>query len=245
LESLDRAKGQATMTHRLAAYGAQAAVVSGVLSVVGTVVLLLFFALESPTVIASANSNLWTPLGRTNDLLVGLSALTAIPLAALLRERWHVGATGASGASGETRATEATGATVAYAVGLVAMLGVGAFGVSSFANLISLTSLGALGTGSLAGLGLWQIIVSLRSDEPALRGRLRQVGIVSGIGFVLELVAFLAIGGSGGIADPQAALRQPLFVAIAGVGLLASFIGYPIWSILLGRRLGRRSSTVP
>lgn len=230
------------MTHRLAAYGAQAAVVSGVLSVVGTVVLLLFFALESPTVIASANSNLWTPLGRTNDLLVGLSALTAIPLAALLRERWRVGGTGASGACGETRAT---GATVAYAVGLVAMLGVGVFGVSSFANLISLTSLGALGTGSLAGLGLWQIIVSLRSDEPALRGRLRQVGIVSGIGFVLELVAFVAIGGSGGIADPQAALRQPLFVAIAGVGLVASFIGYPIWSILLGRRLGRYSSTVP
>jgi hypothetical protein len=61
---------------------------------------------------------------------------------------------------------------------------------------------------------------------------------VSGIGFVLELVAFLALGTSG-FADPQVALRQPLFVAIGGVGLLASFIGYPIWSIWLGRRLLR------
>jgi len=224
------------MTHRLAAYGVQAAVVSGVLSVVGTVVLLLFFALEAPTVIASGDSNVWTPLGRTNDLLVGLSALAAIPLAALLRERWRSRATGA---------TAATEATATYAVGLVAMVGVGAFGVSSFANLLPLTALGALGTGGLAGLGLWQVFVSLRSADPALRGRLRQVGIVSGIGFILELVAFLAIGGSGGIADPQAALRQPLFVAIAGVGLIASFIGYPIWSIWLGRRIGRRSSTAP
>jgi hypothetical protein len=47
------------------------------------------------------------------------------------------------------------------------------------------------------------------------------------------------------MADPQAALGQPLFVAIAGVGLLASFIGYPIWSIGLGRRLGRRGSVAP
>jgi hypothetical protein len=221
------------MTHRLARYGAQAAIVSGALSVVGTVVLLLFFVLESPTVIASGNSDLWTPLGRTNDLLVGLSALAAIPLAALLSERWRTGA------------TSATGATPTYALGLVAMVGVGTFGVSSFANLMSLTSLGALGTGSLAGLGLWQVIVSLRSADPALRGRLRLVGIVSGIGFVLELVAFLAVGGSSGMADPQAALRQPLFVAIGGIGLLASFIGYPIWSISLGRRLGRRSSMAP
>lgn len=216
------------MTHRLAAYGATAAVVSGVLSVVGTVVLLLFFALEAPTVIASGNSDLWTPLGRTNDLLVGLSGVAAIPLAALLRERWRTGAAGAA---------------ATYAVGLVAMVAVGAFGLFSFANLIPLTSLGALGGGALAGLGLWQIVVSLRSPDPALHSRLRQVGIVSGIGFVLELVAFLAVGGSSGVADPQAALRQPLFVAIGGIGLLASFIGYPIWSILLGRRLGRRSST--
>jgi hypothetical protein len=211
------------MTYRLAGYGARAAVVSGVLSVVGTVVLLLFFALEAPAVISSGDSNLWTPLGRTNDLLVGLSALAAIPLAALLRERWR---------------GDAPGASAIYAVGLVAMVGVGAFGLSSFANLVQLTSIGAMGTSALAGFGLWQLFVSLRSGDPAVSGRLRTVGIVSGIGFVLELVAFLALGTSG-FADPQGALRQPLFVAIGGVGLLASFIGYPIWSIWLGRRLLR------
>jgi hypothetical protein len=212
------------MTHRLAAYGAQAAVASGVLSVVGTVVLLLFFTLEAPAVIAGGNSDLWTPLGRANDLLVGLSALAAIPLAALLRERWR---------------GVAPGASATYAVGLVAMVGMGTFGFLSFANLASLTSLGALGTGALAGFGLWQLFVSLRSADPAISGRLRPIGIVSGIGFVFELVAFLAIGGSSGVADPQAALRQPLFVAIGGIGLLASDIGYPIWSIWLGRRLLR------
>jgi hypothetical protein len=212
------------MTHRLAAYGARAAVVSGVLSIVGTVVLLLFFALEAPAVISGGDSNQWTPLGRTNDLLVGLSLLAAIPLAALLRERWPIGK---------------PAATATYGVGLVAMIGMGTFGFLSFASLVSLTSLGALGTGALAGFGLWQLFVSLRSADPAISGRLRQVGIVSGIGFVLELVAFLAVGGSSGVADPQAALRQPLFVAIGGIGLLASYIGYPIWSIWLGRRLLR------
>jgi hypothetical protein len=212
------------MTHRLAAYGAQAALVSGVLSVVGTVVLVLFFALEAPAVVAGGSSDLWTPLGRTNDLLVGLSGLAAIPLAALLRERWR---------------GEAPWASSTYAVGLVAMLGMGTFGFLSFANLVSLTALGALGTGSLAAFGLWQLFVSLRSADTAMSGRLRTVGIVSGIGFVLEFIAFLAVGGSSGVADPQVALSQPLAVAIGGVGLLASFIGYPIWSIWLGRRLLR------
>lgn len=212
------------MTHRLAAYGAQAAVASGALSIVGTVVLLLFFALEAPTVVAGGSSDLWTPLGRGNDLLVGLSGLAAIPLAALVRQRWR---------------SDVAGATPTYAVGVLAMVGMGAFGLLSFGNLASLTSLGATGTGSLAGFGLWQVLVSLRSADPLISGRLRQVGIVSGIGFVLELVAFLVVGGSSGIADPQAALRQPVAVAIGGVGLLASFIGYPIWSISLGRRLLR------
>jgi hypothetical protein len=212
------------MTHRLTAYGARAAVLSGVISVVGTVVLLLFFALEAPTVIASGDSNRWTPLGRANDLLVGLSGVTAIPLAGLMRERWR---------------GDAAGATVSYAVGLLAMVGMGTFGFLSFANLASLTSLGAMGTGSLAGFGLWQLFVSLRSADSAMSGRLRTVGIVSGIGFVLEFIAFVAVGGSSGVADPQAALRQPLFVAIGGIGLLASYVGYPIWSIWLGRRLLR------
>jgi hypothetical protein len=212
------------MTHRLAAYGARAASVSGVLSIVGTIVLVLFFALEGPTVVAGGNSNLWTPLGRANDLLVGLSGLAAIPLAALLRDRWRIGR---------------PAATATFVVGFLAMVGMGAFGFLSFANLVSLTALGAMGTGSLAGFGLWQIFVSLRSADPAISVRLRLVGIVSGIGFVLELVAFLVVGGSSGIADPKAALDQPLAVAIGGVGLLASFIGYPIWSIWLGRRLLR------
>jgi hypothetical protein len=212
------------MTHRLAAYGARAAVVSGVVSVVGTVALLLFFVLEAPTVVASGSSDLWTPLGRANDLLVGLSGLAAIPLAALLRERWP---------------SDAAGANATFALGLVAMVGMAVFGFSSFANLVSLTSLGALGTGSLAGFGLWQVVASLRAGDPAMSGRVRLIGIVSGIGFILELVAFVAVGASSGVADPQAALSQPLAVAIGGVGLLASYIGYPIWSIWLGRRLLR------
>jgi len=210
----------------LAAYGAQAALTSGVVSVVGTVVLLLFFALEAPTLVAGGNSDVWTPLGRTNDLLVGLSGVAAIPLAALLRERWRIGG---------------PGATATYAVGLAAMVAVGAFGLLSFTNLIPLTALGALGTGALAGFGLWQLVVSVRSADPAISRRLRQIGVVSGLGFVLELVAFLAVGGSSGIANPEVALRQPLFVAIGGIGLLASFIGYPIWAIGLGRRLLRIS----
>ena len=61
---------------------------------------------------------------------------------------------------------------------------------------------------------------------------------------ILERVAFLAVGASSGIADPQVALRQPLFVAIGGIGLLASFIGYPIWSIWLGGRLLRMADAI-
>jgi hypothetical protein len=214
------------MTRWLATYGASAALVSGGLFALGTVVLVLFYALEAPTVLASGNSDLWTPLGRTNDLLIGLSGLAAIPLAARVHDRW--------------RTVKPWASVVVYAVALAAMLGIGVFGLISFTNLVPLTALGPFAVTALAGIGLWQLVVSLQSAEPAIHGRLRTLGIASGIGFLLELVAFLAIGGSSGMANPQDALRQPVFVAIGGIGLLASFIGYPIWAIWLGRRLRQR-----
>jgi hypothetical protein len=159
------------MTRWLATYGASAALLSGGLFALGTVVLVLFYALEAPTVLASGNSDLWTPLGRTNDLLVGLSGLAAIPLAARVHDRW--------------RTVKPWASVVVYAVALAAMLGIGVFGLISFTNLVPLTALGPFAVTALAGIGLWQLVVSLQSAEPAIHGRLRTLGLASGIGFLL------------------------------------------------------------
>jgi hypothetical protein len=150
------------MTRWLATYGASAALLSGGLFALGTVVLVLFYALEAPTVLASGNSDLWTPLGRTNDLLVGLSGLAAIPLAARVHDRW--------------RTVKPWASVVVYAVALAAMLGIGVFGLISFTNLVPLTALGPFAVTALAGIGLWQLVVSLQSAEPAIHGRLRTLG---------------------------------------------------------------------
>lgn len=217
------------MVQRLGGYGARAAIASGVIMAVGTVVLVLFFALEAPALIASGNSSTWTPLGRGNDALVGLSALVAIPLAALVHQRWRARAPGASGA--------------AFALALAGMVAFGAFGFISFANLIPYLSLFPLGLAGGTGFGLWLLAVNVGGAHPAIRGRLRQLGVATGIGLPLQVPAVIAAGGPSVLSNTQTALTNPIFVVLLGLSVLSFAVGYPIWAIWLGRRLSRSEGT--
>ena len=211
-----------SITQRLAAYGPTALVLSGFFAALGTIFLVLFFALEAPGLLSSGTET-WTPLGRTNDALIGLAALVAIAAAFRLHQSWGTRAAGTS--------------RVALVIGLVALLGVGIIQLPFAAGLISSAIAGPLVTVGLGGIGVWVFLVSLGRADQALNRTLRWIGIVTGVGYVLLPVAFFAAGGSGAIEDPQALFQSPFLIIAFTASVLSSQIGYPIWAIWLGRRL--------
>lgn len=212
------------MVDRLAGYGGRAAIASGILSIIGTIFLVAFFVVEAPAILESGNTEQWLPLGRTNDALVGLTALAAIPLAARLHLTWRGRKEGISSA--------------AFAIAIVALLGTGVTQLVYAANMISSGTQTILIGPLFAGTGAWLLAVNAGRAVPSLRGRLRSVGIVAGAGYVLLLVTTLAYVTSGS-SDPAVAFQNPLFGITAALGFLGAYVGYPVWAIWLGRGLLR------
>jgi hypothetical protein len=212
------------MLDRLAGYGGRAAIASGILALVGTVFLLLFYAIEAPAIFESGDTETWVPLGRTNDALIGLSALAAVPLAALLHASWRQRAEGAS--------------TATFAVAAVALLVTGAMQLLYAANVVS-SALQTLVIGPLfLGIAAWLLAVNVGRAHPSINGVLRGVGVAAGIGYLL-LALTTVLYYTSGTSDPSALFANPLFAVVAGLGLAASQIGYPLWAIWLGRGLLR------
>lgn len=215
------------MIESLARYGARAAVASGISSIVGTLFLIAFFVVEAPAIIGSGDTERWVPLGRTNDALIGITALMAIPVASRVHAAWRLRAPTAS--------------AVAFAIAMLALTATGVTQLLYAANLISSAVQTVIVGPLLAGTGVWLLAVNLgRAIEP-LRGGLRGVGVGTGLGYVLLLATTVAYATSGS-SDPSVAFSNPLFGTSAGLGFVGAYVGYPIWSIWLGRRLGREDA---
>ena len=147
----------------------------------------------------------------------------AIPLPFRLHTSWRGRAPGLSSA--------------ALAVALVSMVVAGLVELAYAANLITTaTQLSVIGP-AFAGLGAWLLAIDLAPADSAQSGRLRWIGAATGLGCAALLASIVVIGGSGGFANPQAVLANPLFVALVALGTLSFSVGYPIWAIWLGRRL--------
>ncbi|HYN69592.1 MAG TPA: hypothetical protein VEX41_05225 [Candidatus Eisenbacteria bacterium] len=213
------------LAERLARYGAGSALASGILAALSAVFLVLFYAFEAPAILESGDTNAFAPAGRTNDALLGLAALAAIPAAFRLHQSWRM-KTGRS----------STASTASLALGVTSMIGLGIFLLLFAVGLISAKASG-FSTIGLGGLGLWVLLVSAGRADNALRGRLRWIGIVTGIGNLLLAAAFVGAGGTEAVDDPEAVFRMPLLLVGFLAGVIASEIGYPIWAIWLGRRL--------
>jgi hypothetical protein len=210
------------MLETLSRYGAQAAIASGILSVIGTIFLVAFFVVEAPAILESGNTEQWVPLGRTNDALIGLTALAAIPLATRLHLSWRGREEGISG--------------MVFAIAVVALLGTGVTQLFYAANVISSATQTMLIGPLFAGTGVWVLAVNAGRAVPSLHGGLRFVGIVAGVGYGLLLVTTLGYATSGS-SDPAVAFQNPVFAVAAGLGLLGAYVGYPAWAIWLGRSL--------
>jgi hypothetical protein len=159
------------------------------------------------------------PWGSINDAIAALMGISLMLLVPFLYRL--------------SRAGEPTFARAAAAIGLA---GMAVFVVSSILVILKATGVMtfpeiAPGTGPYgatiwagAAIGLWLVAVNLLGRHAGLLTTLhRRLGILAGLGYLLGTVGFA----TGGLDSPLSAL--------AGLML---FVGFPYWSIRLGRRLG-------
>jgi len=208
------------MIEALARYGPKSALASGVLMLLATVFLFAFYALEAPAILAEG-ADAWVPLGRTNDALIGLAALSAIPLAALLHEAWRLRAAALS--------------TTIFVIALVGLLLIGIVQLMYAANFISTAVQSLLTVAGWLGIGVWLIAVNAGKAHPALSGVLAWLGVVAGVGFIGVGAAVVLLGDA--VSDPEAALTNPLAIVAGLSGAVALSIGYPIWALWTWRRM--------
>jgi hypothetical protein len=208
------------MIEALARNGPKSALASGVLMLVATIFLFAFYALEAPAILAEG-ADRWVPLGRTNDALIGLATVAAIPLAALLHEAW--------------RSRAATLSTTVFVIAVAGLVLIGIVQLVYAANLISTATQSLLTVGGWLGIGIWLIAVNAGKAHPALGGVLAWLGVAAGVGFIGVGAAVLLLGNA--VSDPQAALGNPMAIAAGLSGALALSIGYPIWALWTWRRL--------
>ena len=209
------------MSARLAAYGAIAALVSGVVAALGTAFLFLTFATQASTMLEPVAE--LTPLDRAANGLGGLAMLIAIPVAFRLHQSWRAGAPLLSG--------------TALAIGVISLLANGTLLLVFAADVFNADDVGTLSIVPLAGVGLWIILVSVGPADRALGGIVRWIGLAIGAGNLLLLVAFYGGGGVAAVNDPKLVFESPLLLAGVFASLLSAQIGYPIWAIWLSRRL--------
>ncbi len=213
------------MREKLASHAATGALLSGALGAIGFVFLLLFYTLEAPAMLESGSLEGFAPLGRTNDALIGLSSLAAIPVAF----RFHL----------EWRGRAATLSGAVLIIGVAAMIWTGITQLPYAVGLISSQVQGTLIQFGLGGLGLWLLVASWARADDAIRGGLRWLGMATGIGNLVLVATYFAAGGAAAVANPEQITNSPLLLALFGIGVLSSQIGYPAWALWLGRRLRR------
>lgn len=217
-------QAQAT-TERIAVFGPAALFASGVVAALGTVFLFLTFATQAYTIMEPTTE--LTPLDRAANGLMGLSTLVAIPAAFRLHQSWR------------TRAARAS--TAALAVGVVSLFACGLLLLVLAGGFFRPADVGVISIVPLAGIGLWILLVSVGRADPALGGALPWIGLAIGVGELLLLVGFYGGGGAAAVTDPKVVFQSPLLLVWVLASLVASAIGYLIWAIWLGRRLGARS----
>ena len=219
-DSAEYAPASTTMTERLAAYGATAALVSGVVAAVGTVFLFATFASQASTITQPTTE--MSLIDRVANGLTGLAMLIAIPIAFRLDRSWRMRAPAASRA--------------VLVVGLVSLLAYGLLMLVLVAQTFNSSDVGGLSVVPLGGIGLWMILVSVGAADAALGGVLRWLGLAIGVGLLLLPIGFFLGGGPAAASNPQLAFDSPLLLVSALVSLLVGQIGYPVWVIWLGRR---------
>ena len=226
---------------RIRLYSGWSAYLSAGLSIIASVLLFLFYALEVPRSIATggASSQIF---GTLNDITGLFATAFMLPLPVALHQL------------APTRHQRLS--QLALALGIAGMLIIVFAQALLIAQFISFeANLPFVMTG-LALLGAWLLLANhLGRTEHALPSRLARLGEFTGAAFVLlgAITLLLTLINS---SDPSAATRfgafaqdYPLLIGVFALllipGFLAYFVGMPGWLIWLGRRLLATATVAP
>ena len=195
----------------------QLAVASGIVGIVATAVLIAFYILEAPQAVAAGAQT--SRLGAINDALGGVQLLLLVPVAAALRlnaDRLGLFAAvaGVAGLAGAAVAAEL------YVMGLMG---------SEFWYPI-----GAAGDGLI---GVWVGSVSLLGRTGYVPAGPTRLGVATGAGMLMIPVGIFLLGGLSALTDPRLALHNYPFLGTIAIGIIATAIGLPVWSLWLGRHV--------
>lgn len=193
----------------------QLAIASGIVGIMATAVLLAFYLLEAPQAVAAGAQT--SRLGAINDALGGVQFLLLVPVAATLR------------------LTSPTLSRLAAFAGVAGLAGVGVA-----AELYVLGSIGSevwypIAAAGYVLIGVWIGSISLIGRSGDLPRGLTRLGVATGAGILMIPVGVFLLGGLGALTDPRLSLHNYPFLATISIGIIATVIGVPMWSIWLGR----------
>jgi hypothetical protein len=123
---------------------------------------------------------------------------------------------------------------------LIAIAGVAGFaGVGVTAELYVLGLVGSevwypIAAAGCVLIGIWVGTISLIGRSGYLPGGLTSRGVATGVGIVMIPIGVFLLGSRGALTDPRLALHNYPFLASIAIGIIATVIGVPIWSIWRG-----------
>jgi hypothetical protein len=200
----------------------RSAILSGIVGLVGTIFLILFFSLEAPQILQSGEPSTPPLFGTLNDATFVLVALCLVPVALALHAR--------------ERSQEPALSWIALTIGLASLLAVAITQVLYVPRLLSSVQQSPLLTTSLGTMGLWLLVANALARRGGTLPRgLSRLGIAVGLSLMLMPVTYFAAGGSDMVNDPSAGLSSPLVIVGFVLPMLGIGIGLPVWAILTGR----------
>ena len=198
------------------------AIASGIVGILATAVLLAFYILEAPQAVAAGAQT--SRLGAINDGLGGVQLLLLVPVAATLR---------------------LTSPRLSWLAAVAGVAGLAGVGVA--AELYVLGRIGSEVWYPIAAAGYFLIAVwiggiSLIGHSGYLPRGLTGLGVATGVGILMIPIGVFLLGGLGALTDPMLALHNYPFLASIAIGIIATVICVPIWSIWLGRHFLRQAA---
>ncbi len=212
------------MNTRLARYGGWAAYITGIMSIVGFVSLMLFFALEAPQ--ATENPQGFHFWGLVSDIA---GPATMLPLLVVMLALHEV-----------ERDRARVLSQIAVVIGVVGAVAITVLQVLLIIKVLPFEQEVGPVVFATALVGVWLILANYSGRaQQILPARLAWVGIAAGASQVLYPVMFQLLGGSRFYDNIGS---NYLVLAISSLVFLVSYVGFPVWAIWLGRIWSRQQA---
>lgn len=205
------------MNTQLAHYASPMAWLTGIVSILSFVSLILFFSLEAPQLATnSASSEFWGPL---SDIAAPLAMLPLIGVMLVLHQ--------------SERARAPMLSQVAIVLGIVGAVAVIILQILLVIKVLAFEQEVGPVVIAMGLVGVWLLIANyLGLGQHIMPAKLAWLGIFVGIAQAFYPMLFQILGGANFYNNIGSSVGLMLLTAVIFLG---SYIGFPIWAIWLGR----------